>query len=351
MDTPAPLTRHERMRRALTGQPVDRTPIWFMRQAGRYLPEYREVRRRVSFLDLCRSPELALEVTLQPVDRFPLDAAIVFSDILVIPEAMGMVVRFDEGKGPVLPAPLRTVADVEALRRVADAGADPILRVIPTTQRLFRAARPDTPILGFAGAPWTLLCYMVEGGGSREWAHAKRLLWEQPALAQRLLDTLADTVGDYLQAQVDAGAAAVQIFDTWAGALSPEDWRRWALPAVHRALSRVRGAPRIAYTKDSAPFLRWLPETGADAIGLDWRVGMADARATLGTQPVQGNLDPVLLFAPPAEIRRRVAQILDEAGPVGHVFNLGHGILPDTPLTGVEAMVDAVVHHRRAASA
>jgi uroporphyrinogen decarboxylase len=335
------MDRHTRLHRALTGQPVDRTPIWFMRQAGRYLPEYRAVRERASFLDLCGNPDLALEVTLQPVDRFGLDAAIAFSDILIVLQAVGFPVTFEEKRGPVLPSPFRDVADLQRLR---DANGSPYLQTLPATIRAFRQARPDTPILGFAGAPWTLLCYLVEGQGSREWTRAKALLWEQPAVAQQLLDHLADAVGDLLQAQVDAGAAGVQIFDTWAGTLSPEDWRRWALPAMRRALSRVRGAPRIAYLKDSAPFLDALPETGAECIALDWRVDIAQARARLPGHSVQGNLDPAFLFAPPDAIRRRVSAILDAAGPVGHVFNLGHGIQPTTPIAGVEAMVETVLN-------
>ena len=335
------MDRHTRLHNALVGLPVDRTPIWFMRQAGRYLPEYRAVRERASFLDLCGNADLALEVTLQPVDRFGLDAAIAFSDILIVLQAVGFDVTFEEKRGPVLPDPFRDVADVARLR---DPAGSPFLQTLPATIRAFRAARPDTPILGFAGAPWTLLCYLVEGQGSREWTRAKSLLWEQPQVAQTLLDHLADAVGDLLQAQVDAGAAGVQIFDTWAGALSPEDWRRWALPAMRRALGRVRGAPRIAYLKDSAPFLDALPETGAECIGLDWRVDIGEARARLPGRSVQGNLDPAFLFAPPDAIRRRVSAILDAAGPVGHVFNLGHGIQPTTPIAGVEAMVEAVLN-------
>lgn len=340
---PPPQTRHERLSAALRGQPVDRTPVWFMRQAGRYLPEYRAVRSRVSFLDLCRDPDLGVEVTLQPLDRFDLDAAIVFSDILTVPEALGVPVAFHEGRGPVLDAPVRDRAGIDALRRVDVADALP---VVPETLRRFRAARPDVPILGFAGAPFTLLCYMVEGQGSREWEHAKALLWTDPVAARRLLDLLADVTGDYLQAQVDAGAAAVQIFDTWAGALSPEDWTAFALPATCRALARVRGAPRIFYTKDCAPFLEHLPDTGADVIGLDWRVEIGRARRVLGRMPVQGNLDPVALYAPPEEVARRTRDILRSAGPVGHVFNLGHGITPHTPIAGVSAMVDAVKSFR-----
>lgn len=333
------MNAYQRMSAALTGQPVDRTPVWFMRQAGRYLPEYRAVRERVSFLELCRDADLACEVTLQPIDRFGLDAAIVFSDILTIPEAMGCPVEFEGGKGPVLPQPVRTAADVDALKQpdVADA-----LPVVPETLKRFRAARPDIPILGFAGAPFTLLCYMVEGSGSKDWLQTKRMLFGAPDVAQRLLDRLADMVGDYLQLQIDSGALAVQMFDTWAGVLSPEDYRRWALPAATRALSRVKGAPRIYFTRDTSPFLPWITETGADAFGLDWRIEIAAARKVLGDRPVQGNLDPVALYAPPAEIRRRVRAILDAAGPVGHVFNLGHGVLPTTPIEGVEAMIAEV---------
>lgn len=333
------MDRHARLAAALTGQPVDRPPVWFMRQAGRYLPEYMEVRKDVSFLELCGDADLCVKVTLQPLDRFDVDAAIVFSDILTVPEAMGCPVEFDKGHGPRLPQPIRTPADIDALVRcdVADA-----LPVVPRTLKQFRAVRPDTPILGFAGAPFTLLCYMVEGGGSKDWLKTKQLLFGAPEQAQRLLDLLADVVGDYLQLQVDSGAAGVQIFDTWAGILSPDDFERFALPATARALERVKGAPRIFYTRDTSPFLHLVRQTGADVAGLDWRVDMARAREVLGDMPVQGNLDPVALYAPPADITRRVHAICDAAGPRGHVFNLGHGVLPSTPIEGVEAMVAAV---------
>ncbi len=230
------MNAHTRLGNALRGLPVDRPPIWFMRQAGRYLPEYRAVREGKTFLDMCRDADLACEVTIQPVDRFGVDAAIVFSDILTVPEALGVPVTFEAGGGPKLTRPLRSTADVDALTRpdVADA-----LPVVPETLRKFRAQRPDTPILGFAGAPFTLLCYMVEGGGSSDWIETKKLLLSDPATARRVLDLLADVVGDYLQSQVDAGAAGVQIFDTWAGILSPDDWEAFALPAVQRALARV----------------------------------------------------------------------------------------------------------------
>ncbi len=333
------MTEYERLLGALRGEEVDRAPVWFMRQAGRYLPEYMAIRKEVSFLELCGDSDLACEVTLQPIDRFGLDAAIVFSDILTIPEAMGRTVTFEKGMGPRLPDPVRTAADVASLKRpdVADA-----LDVVPRTRKTFRAARPSIPIRGSTGAPFTLLCYMVEGSGSKNWLAAKALLFEQPEVAKALLDLLADVVGDYLQLQIDSGAAAVQLFDTWAGALSVEDYRRWALPAAQRALARVSGAPRIYFTRDTSPFLPWIAETGADVIGLDWRVDIPRAREVLGDLPIQGNMDPVALYAPKDDIQRRVRRILREAGPRGHVFNLGHGVLPTTPISGVEAMIEAV---------
>ncbi len=333
------MTEYERMSAALRGEPVDRAPVWFMRQAGRYLPEYMAIRKEVSFLELCGDSDLSCEVTIQPIDRFGLDAAIVFSDILTIPEAMGREVTFTKGMGPRLPNPVRTAADVASLKRpdVADA-----LTVVPETLKKFRAARPDIPILGFAGAPFTLLCYMVEGSGSKNWLGPKSMMFEQPETAKKLLDLLADVVGDYLQLQIDSGAVAVQMFDTWAGVLSGEDYRRWALPAAARAMARVKGAPRIYFTRDSSPFLPWLAETGADVMGLDWRVDLPRARKILGDMPIQGNMDPVALYAPKEDIQARVKKILAQAGPRGHVFNLGHGVLPTTPISGVEAMIEAV---------
>lgn len=331
---------NDRVPRALRGEPVDRTPIWFMRQAGRILPEYRAIREKVSFIELMNDPDLACEVTCQPVDRFGLDAAIVFSDILTIPVAMGMDLEFAKGHGPVMGPVVRTASDVA---RLAQPDVADTLTVLPQTLERFRKARPDTPILGFTGAPWTLLCYMVHGSGSKNWEHAKALLHSDPDTARALLDRLADLVGDYLQLQLDHGAAAVQMFDTWAGTLSPRDWRDWAAPAAARAFSRVKGGVRLYYTKDTAPFLPWLSQVGADAYSVDWRVELDRVRETLGPDvPVQGNLDPVTLFGTEASIRERVRDVLDRAGPVGHVFNLGHGVLPSTPLEGVYAMVDEV---------
>jgi uroporphyrinogen decarboxylase len=328
----------ERIERALRGETNDRPPIWFMRQAGRYLPEYRAVRERTTFLGLCRDPELAVEVTLQPVRRFGLDAAIIFSDILLPLDAMGRELRFLAGEGPSFPDPVRTPADVRSLKVL-----DPEREMKEPLEAIRLAVeRSPVPVLGFAGAPFTLACYLVEGRGSQDWIATKRFMTAEPAAFRELLDRLADAVGAYLQAQVDAGAAAVQLFDTWAGTLSFDDYRAFALPAARRALAHVRGAPRIYFTKDTSPFLSVLRETGADAFGLDWRTDMAHARTVLGDVPVQGNLDPIALFAPPEEIRRRVQAIIRAAGPRGHVMNLGHGIVPETPIEGVIAMVDAV---------
>lgn len=307
------------------------------------MPVYRELRKRVSFLELCADPDLACEVTCQPLDAFRLDAAIVFSDILPVVEAIGREVRFDKGVGPRVIDPVRSASDAATLVRpdVADA-----LPVVPETIRRFRRLRPEMPIFGFAGAPFTLLCYLVQGSGSKNWEEVKKLLFADPETATTVLNLIADVVGDYLQAQVDAGAAAVQIFDTWAGILSVEDWERFALPAVQRSLSRVSGAPRIHYTKDNAPFLDRLHQTGADAFGIDWRVNLGRARRVLGDVMLQGNLDPLALFAPPDEVRRRTRAILLEGGPKNHIFNLGHGILPPTPWEGVRAMLDEVHRSR-----
>ena len=324
--------------RAFDGEAVERPPVWFMRQAGRYLPEYRAVRGDHTFLTMCHNPELATEVTLQPLRRYPLDAGIVFSDILLPLESMGSQLEYVPGTGPVIRNPVRTAADVAALKDF-----DPV-RDLPATMETIRMCieQADVPILGFAGAPFTMACYLIEGQGSRNWPQVKRLMMSEPELFGALLDRLADAVGDHLQAQVDAGAAAVQLFDTWAGALTPDDFRRWALPASRRALARVSGAPRLFFTKDSACFLPWLREIEADAYAIDWRLDIDRARAVLGDVPVQGNLDPQALHAPHEEIRRRVHRVIEKAGPRGHIFNLGHGLTPDIPPEGVGVAIDAV---------
>lgn len=334
-----PHTSDALLLRALRGEPVPRPPVWFMRQAGRYMAVYRALREKVSFLELCHDPDLCCEVTMQPLDRFGFDAGIIFSDILLPLEAMGRELVFGKGHGPQFPDPVRTRSDIASLTAF-----DPV-RDLPSPLRALTLtnARASVPILGFAGAPFTLACYLVEGGGSKNWEHTKSLMWNDPEAFVSLLDHLAEAVGDHLQAQVEAGAAAVQLFDTWAGALSSEDFQRFALPAARKALSKVTGAPTLYFTKDASPFLPYLRQTGADGVGLDWRTDMARARQLLGPDvPVQGNLDPIALFAPPDEIRRQVHSVIEKAGPTGHVFNLGHGITPKTPLSGVEAAVRAV---------
>ncbi len=325
--------------RVLAGEPVPRPPAWFMRQAGRYMADYREIRKTTSFLELCHDPELCAEVTLQPIHRFGFDAAIVFSDILLPLEVMGAPLEFGPGMGPRFPTPIRSRAQVDALKAL-----DPE-RDIPEPMQAIRSFRrqSDVPILGFAGAPWTLACYLVEGKGSKEWIEPKKMMWQDPGTFQVLLDKLADAVGAHLEAQSQAGAVAVQLFDTWAGALSPHDFRKWALPAARRALSHVKSAPTLYFTRDTAAFLPYLRETGAQGFAIDWRTDIGRARRELGADVIlQGNLDPIALFATPEEIRERVHEIIEKAGPRNHIFNLGHGITPQTPFAGVEAALAAV---------
>jgi len=313
-----------------------------MRQAGRYLPEYREVRSRVSFLELCTTPELAAEVTCQPVRRFGLDAAILFSDILLLPRAMGMSLTFLEGEGPVLEPPVRTGADLDRLHIPEPQEAMPF---VAATVELVRRSLPDTPLIGFAGGPLTLAVYMIEGRGSREFLLAKRLLLGDPTFARRLLSVVTEGVARLLEAQIAAGAQAVQIFDTWAGLFAPRDYDELGLPYVSQLVERLRprGVPVIYFVNGAAPLLTRMRQTQADVLGLDWRVDLGEARALLGPMvAVQGNLDPAILFAPPAVIAAKVRDILALGGGLGHIFNLGHGILPDTPIAGVEAMLRTI---------
>ena len=334
----------ERFLRACRREPVDRTPIWLMRQAGRYLPEYRELRERHPILEMIKTPELAVEVTLQPLRRFDLDAAIVFGDILPPLEAMGVEIRFVQGDGPVIPRPIRGAGDVERLRVPAPED------IAPFTQEAIRLTRRElagrVPLIGFAGAPFTLAAYLVEGGSSRDYARTKRLMHDDPAAWHSLMRKLSDLVGSYLRAQAGAGAQALQLFDSWVGALSPADYREHVLPYSRRAveLARSGGVPVIHFTTGTAGMLEWIREAGGDVIGVDWRIGLDAAWARLGeTVAVQGNLDPHALFAPLPQLRRRAAEILDQAaGRPGHVFNLGHGVLPETPVDHVAALVEFV---------
>jgi uroporphyrinogen decarboxylase len=326
---------------ACFGRPVDRAPAWMMRQAGRYLPEYREVRRRVSFTDLCRDPDLAAEVSLQPFRRFAPDGVIFFSDILVPVQAMGVRVEFDK-KGPRLPHPIRTGDDVLRLRRF-DPAAD--LRFTGDILKRLRGEVGDSAaVIGFAGAPWTLACYLVEGASSKSFAPIKQMMgWGQRTL-EGLLNLLADVVGDVLSFQIASGAQAVQIFDTWAGELSREDYRRWALPAVTRAISGIRrkGQPVILYVNGCSHLLEAMNESGADVLSVDWRLSLAEARQRLPERALQGNLDPGALLGGTREIRRRVLAMLAETGGIAHVVNLGHGVLPQTSIESAEAFFDAV---------
>ncbi|MGE0547250.1 MAG: uroporphyrinogen decarboxylase [Kofleriaceae bacterium] len=334
--------------RACRRQPVERTPIWMMRQAGRYLPAYRAVRARASFLDLCRTPELACEVTLQPIDELGFDAAILFSDILITLPAMGIDVTFPE-VGPKIGSPVRTQAEIDAL-----AVPDPeqsLGTTLSAVRMIKQALAGRVPLIGFAGAPLTMMTYLVEGGGSKDYAHTKGMLYGAPKAAHALLDKIARTCALFLEAQVAAGADAVQLFDSWGGIVSPGDFREYPLRYAKRVIELLRGSrtwartpvPIIYFVNGCAPYLDDYASSGADVLGVDWRVGIDEVRRRVGDGvALQGNLDPGALFASPAEIRARVADILERAGTVGHIFNLGHGVLPQTDPEHVRAMVTAV---------
>ncbi len=330
---------------ACLGRPVDTTPVWLMRQAGRYLPEYRALREKASFLEMCKDPDLVVEATLQPLRRFDLDAAIIFSDILIPVEAMGVPVEFVPE--PRLPCPVRSPEEARNLR-LPDPRRDTGF-LMEGIARVREALDPARALIGFAGAPFTLATYLVEGGGSRDFFHAKTWMLRDPEGFSGLLARIADAVAPYLCAQVDAGADAVQLFDTWAGALAPDDFRRFALPAARSVIERVRrpGVPVIYFVNGAAGVLEDLVQSGADCLGLDFRVDLGEAiRRIGGRASVQGNLDPMALFAPLEDLRGRVASLV-EAGRTarGHVFNLGHGVHRDTPVSGVETLVEEV--HRR----
>ncbi|MBA2565018.1 MAG: uroporphyrinogen decarboxylase [Gemmatimonadetes bacterium] len=337
------MRRGERFLAACRGEAVDRTPVWLMRQAGRYLPEYRAIRARHSLLDICGDPELATEVTLQPLRLFELDAAIVFADILLPLVPMGARLEFAAGEGPLIHNPVRSPADVPRLLEV-DPRRD-LAHVLRTVERV--AARLEgLPLIGFAGAPFTLASYLVEGGPSRHHARTKTFLLRHPAAWHDLMARLAAVTGAYLRAQVEAGASAVQMFDSWVGALSPTDYERHVLPYSRLAIEEARasGAPVLHFGTNTAGFLELMHSAGADVLGIDWRVRLDDAWTRLGPDArLQGNLDPVALLGPVEEAEARAHAVLEQAGGRrGHVFNLGHGILPETPPENVRAVVDAV---------
>ena len=340
---------NDRLLRALAKEPVDRTPVWLMRQAGRYLPEYRAVRERAgSFLTLCSTPELACEVTLQPLRRFALDAAILFSDILTIPWAMGLGLEFVEGEGPRFRRPVRAAADIDRLGNPDP--EDDLGFVMDAVRVVRRELDGRVPLIGFAGSPWTLATYMIEGRGSRDFARAKTMLIEHPRELHRLLELLATATTGYLGAQVRAGAQALMIFDTWGGILTTPAYHEFSLEYMRRiveCLSREhesRAVPVVLFTKGGGGWIESMARSGCDAIGLDWTVDLGNARARVGAQvALQGNLDPTTLLASPARIRDEVGRLLAEYGPgPGHVFNLGHGITPDVDPEHVGACIDAV---------
>ena len=333
--------------KACRGEKVDYTPVWLMRQAGRYMPEYQEVRSKVDFLTLCKTPELAAKVTLQPVDILGVDAAILFSDILIAVEAMGMPLEFHDKKGPILGDPVRTKAGVDKL--VIPDTEDSMPFVLDTIKILRRELK--VPLIGFSGAPWTLATYIIEGGSSKNFMHTKKMMYQNPGLFKALMEKITATVIDYLSAQIKAGAQAVQLFDSWAGILAPYDYENVIFPHVKAAIKALKkfDVPVIYFVNDCAGLLKIVKKCGADVIGIDWRVDMAKAAKKLGKKySIQGNLDPLVLFAPKEHIEDRVKDILFKAEPArGHIFNLGHGILPETPVENAIAMVEAVHKYGR----
>lgn len=335
--------------RALLREPVDYTPVWMMRQAGRYLPEYRAARARAgSFMDLCKNPDLACEVTLQPLERFPLDAAILFSDILTIPDAMGLGLYFTEGEGPRFERPVREAADVHRLA-VPDM-EDELGYVMDAVGVIRRELDGRVPLIGFSGSPWTLATYMVEGGTTKSFARSKAMMFDRPDLMHELLAKVADSVTAYLNAQVARGAQALMIFDTWGGVLAPRDYAVFSLAYMTRILGGLmreaegRRVPVILFTKGGGQWLDRMADSGCDALGVDWTLDLADARRLVDDRvALQGNLDPSILYASPARIREEVARVLGSYGQgPGHVFNLGHGVHPDVNPDHAAALVEAV---------
>jgi uroporphyrinogen decarboxylase len=335
-----PMNSGTRLVRACLRQPVDRTPVWFLRQAGRYMAEYRAVRKHHTLLEICKRPELAAEVTITAAEKLDVDAAIIFADLLLPFECMGLDFEFQAGEGPVIHAPVRTADDVARLRTDGTAKLSFVGEAI---ERVAAHFRDRIGVIGFCGAPFTLASYMIEGGGSRSYVNTKTLMYRQPDVWRRLLEKLATVAGEFARQQVEAGADAIQIFDSWAGALSVEDYREFVLPVTRLLVREVQslGVPVIYFGVDTASLLPAMRETGTDVLGLDWRTPLGKAWRELDYAcAVQGNLDPITLFAEPELICNRVRYILGEAaGRAGHIFNLGHGIVPETPVENVQAVV------------
>lgn len=334
---------NDRFLKACRREPTDQTPVWFMRQAGRYMAEYQAVRRRHSILEICKTPELAAEVTLQPIVRFPLDAAIIFADILLPLDAMGLGLQFIESKGPVLRQPVRTVQEVD---RLPDVGGEVFEYAFQAVRQTKIALADRVPLIGFAGAPFTLASYAIEGGSSRDYVQTKHFMYAQPEAWNRLLAKLAKVVVEYLRMQIHGGAQALQLFDSWVGSLNPSDYEEYVLPHIQAIIDSLKpeGIPLIYFGTGTATLLPLIRKTGCDVVGLDWRVHLDEAWSILGyDMAVQGNLDPAVLGAPKPQIQRRVRDILERAaGRPGHIFNLGHGVLPQTPIDAVEATIGCV---------
>lgn len=331
-----------RFRSACRNEHVDRPPVWMMRQAGRTLPEYRELRSNHSFWEVCRTPDLAAEVTLQPLRRFAMDAAIIFSDILVVPDAMGMKIEFTPA--PVIEKTIQSLSDLRSLKRPDVATA---LKYVADAQRIVKAELAgERALLGFAGAPYTLACYMVDGLGKKGFVKTRALMYSNPSLMHALLSDVTQVVTDYLALQIEAGIDAYQLFDSWGGDLPPDLFEEFALPYVARIIEALkgRGVSSIYYVNGIGNLLELAHEAGSDVLGIDWRVPMAEVRRRLPGRVVQGNLDPTALFGAPAEIRKRMERLLATTRGQGHIVNLGHGVDPSTPLEGIEAFVNSVTH-------
>ena len=319
------------------------TPVWLMRQAGRYMEEYRKLRAQHGFLELCKNPDLATEITVTPVQKLNVDAAILFADILLILEPMGVGLEYSKGDGPVLHHPVRSGKDVDGLKEFKV--ETELAYVYESVKKIRKELKNKVPLIGFAGAPFTLASYLIEGGGSRNYVHTKRLFYSAPEAWKRLMARLAKIIGEYLNCQIAAGAQAVQIFDSWAGCLSPADYEQFVQPYTKAVIDAITpGVPVINFSTGTAGLLKHVRAAGGNVIGLDWRVNLDEGWASVGHDvAVQGNLDPVALFASPKEIKSRVAEVLRRAGArPGHIFNLGHGVLPETPVDHVIAMVEAV---------
>jgi uroporphyrinogen decarboxylase len=330
--------------KACKKQPVERTPVWMMRQAGRFLPEYKAVREKADFLTLCKTPELASEVTIQPVDIVGVDAAIIFSDILVIPEAMGMNLELIESKGPVFEKPIRSEADFYELKNIEP--FTDLKYVLDAVSLTKKELNNSVPLIGFSGSPWTLLTYMVEGGSSKNFLNVKSMLYNNPKLAHTILDKLASTVADYLSAKIEAGADAVQIFDTWGGVLSQKDFREYSLYYIAKIIANIKrnDQPVIVFAKGVHHSLKEIVKAGADVVGVDWTMELNEVRSKIGNlSAIQGNMDPAMLFTDNLSIKEEVRRILDLYGKgSGHIFNLGHGILPTTDPDKAKAFVNYV---------